>query len=100
MGTTSTTFSFLMDSFWLVVFFIWTPPLREQWSFPFLPLQIFMVTKILGGSPKLRELQKLNLGSVSVSEVDHLGNRIGVVTISNKIAVKLLSNGETAIHIL
>lgn len=26
---------------------MWTPPLREQWSFPFLPMQIYMVTKIL-----------------------------------------------------
>merc|ERR1711976_1078760 len=40
---------------------MWTPPLREQWSFPFLPLQIFMVTKILegGNSPKTRDIIKL-----------------------------------------
>merc|ERR1711970_1386883 len=29
---------------------MWTPPLREQWSFPFLPMQIYMVSKILAGN--------------------------------------------------
>ena len=54
-------------------------------------------------SPKMtelvEELQKQNLGSITASEFQHAGRKCGMVTVNNKIAVKLLSNGETAIQI-